>query len=174
MLDYNEAIITFRNGSSCLLKEFIPIAESYMEGYMETQIFLSYHENPPDFLSYPYMIPPDTQIGEEIDYGCVKGIATENSEISLGGIKYNVIEVFQPWVQLENMNVSETIRYYEKETGLIIKAYSVNESIGEEQDMYPEDVYIVPFSKINHSYFSFIGLIILTVFILKRKSKKQK
>lgn len=174
MLDYNEAIITFRNGSSCLLKEFIPIAEFHMEGFTETQLFLAYHENPPDFLSYSFMIPPDSQVGEEIDYGCVKGVVTDNTEVLVGSINYNVIEVLQPWVQLESKNASETIRYYERETGLIIKAYSLNESTGEEHDMYPEEIFIVPLSKINYSYFSFLGLIILTVLIMKRKRKKQK
>ncbi|MFW9853230.1 MAG: hypothetical protein ACFFDS_09815 [Candidatus Thorarchaeota archaeon] len=170
MIDYEEAVITFRNGTTCLLKNYIPKVEPHMEGYVETQIFTMHHKKPPDFSRYPYMIPPSLQIGAEVDYGCVKGKVTGFSEISVAGFDYEVIEVFQPWIQLDLMNVSETTRYYEKETGLIMKAYSFNETIGELHDMKPEEITIVPFSKINYSSFSIVGVLIIAVYILKRRN----
>ena len=169
MLDYNEAIVTFRNGTTILLKNYIPIVESYMEGFVETQIFTTQHTRSPYFSRYPFMVPPSLQIGDEVDYGCVRGKVTKFSEISVGDINYDVIEVFQPWIQLDLLNVSETTRYYEKETGLIMKAYSFNETIGELHDMKPEEITIVPYSKINYSSFSFIGLIIIAVYIVKKR-----
>ncbi len=187
LLDYNKyedmsdklnAVITFKNGSKALLKDYVPNIDWYsMGGGYETYLFLNKSwtfYSPP---IVPYLISPEVDIGHEIDTGFCKGIVTDFTSINDTPTQHDVIEVKYPSIKIENLGethiFSSRTRYYERKTGLMVKEYFVNESTGESYLFEPEKIKIE--EEIGepefYYYVSLISLIIFPVVINRRRKK---
>ena len=187
LLDYNKyetmsdklnAVITFKNGSQALLRDYVQNIDWYsMSGGYETYLFLNKSwtfYSPP---IVPYIISPDVDIGQKIDTGFYKGEVTNFTKNNDTSTQYDVIEVNYPSIKIKNLDetliFSSRTRYYERKTGLMVKEYFVNESTGESYLFQPEKIKIV--EEIVEPEFNYhVPLIVLIIFLVAKKIRRRR
>lgn len=174
--DKLNAIITFKNGSQALLREIIQNKEwnKLPIGY---DIFLFLNESWTIYSSpvYPYFISLKER---EINTGYCIGKAVNFTKIHDTSRQHKVIEVKFPSIKIKNAGethiFSSRSRYYESETGLMVKEYFINETTNETYLFQPEHIKIVEEKITSELSYYRLSLIILVVFLFIGKAKGKK